>query len=382
MSQPRFFRLSGVTRRFAAALALGAVAACFAAPFSGLPAAAGERVVHIYNWSDYIDPAMLKKFTEETGIAVVYDTYDSNEIVESKLMAGKSGYDVVAPTGPALQRLIRAGVLRELDREKLPNLKHVWPEVAGRLAVYDPGNRYAVNYMWGTTGIGVNTQKVKQALGPDAQLDSLALLLDPQKARKLAACGVMVLDSAEDVLPATLRYLGRNPDSKDPADLQAAAEALGKVRGDIRKLHSSEYIAALANGDVCMVFGFSGDILQARQRAKEAGTGVDIAYILPREGAQMWFDNFVIPADAPHPEEAHAFINFMLRPDVAAANSNFIAYASGVGDARPMVKPELLNDPGVYPDSATMARLFTTISPDERAQRAITRLWTRFRSGR
>lgn len=367
------------SRRNLLAVAAGALA-CIATALA--PAAANDKVVNIYNWSDYIDPAMLKKFTDETGIRVVYDTYDNNEIIESKLLAGKSGYDVVVPTGPTVQRMIKAGVLKELDKSALPNLSHAWPEIAERLASYDPGNRHAINYMWGTTGLGVNVAKAREALGPDAPLDSLDLLMKPEFAGKLKSCGIMVLDAAEDVLPSVLRYIGRNPDSKSQEDLQAAAEALGKVRGDIRKLHSSEYIAALANGDICMAFGYSGDILQARRRAKEAKNGVDVAYVLPKGGAQMWFDNLAIPADAPHPAEAHAFINFMMRPDVAAANSNFISYASGNADARKLVKPELLNDPNVYPDAATMARLFTTTTPDERSQRAMTRLWTRVRSGR
>jgi len=374
-------RFASFNRRKLFTAAMGALALAVAgAP--GPARAADERVVNIYNWSDYIDPAMLKKFTEETGIRVVYDTYDNNEIIESKLLAGKSGYDVVVPTGPTVQRLIRAGVLKELDKAALPNLKHAWPEIAARLATYDPGNRHAVNYMWGTTGLGVNVAKARQALGPDVKLDSLDLLMKPELASKLKSCGIMILDAAEDVLPAALRHIGRDPDSKAPADLQAAAEALGKVRGDIRKLHSSEYIAALANGDICMAFGYSGDILQARRRAKEAKNGVEVVYVLPREGAQMWFDNFAIPVDAPHPAEAYAFINFMMRPDVAAANSNFTAYASGNGDARALVAPALLNDPNVYPDAATMTRLFTTTTPDDRSQRAITRLWTRLRSGR
>ncbi len=374
-------RFASFNRRKLFTAAMGALALAVAgAP--GPARAADERVVNIYNWSDYIDPATLKKFTEETGIRVVYDTYDNNEIIESKLLAGKSGYDVVVPTGPTVQRLIRAGVLKELDKAALPNLKHAWPEIAARLATYDPGNRHAVNYMWGTTGLGVNVAKARQALGPDVKLDSLDLLMKPELASKLKSCGIMILDAAEDVLPAALRHIGRDPDSKAPADLQAAAEALGKVRGDIRKLHSSEYIAALANGDICMAFGYSGDILQARRRAKEAKNGVEVVYVLPREGAQMWFDNFAIPVDAPHPAEAYAFINFMMRPDVAAANSNFTAYASGNGDARALVAPALLNDPNVYPDAATMTRLFTTTTPDDRSQRAITRLWTRLRSGR
>lgn len=382
MSSLRLSRALPVLQRTLAGIGLATLGVA-ATTLAVAPAVANERVVNIYNWSDYIDPAMLKKFTEETGIRVVYDTYDNNEIIESKLLAGKSGYDVVVPTGPTVQRLIRAGVLKELDRAAIPNLKHAWPEIAARLTSYDPGNRHAVNYMWGTTGIGVNLAKVREALGAGAPpIDGLDLLLKPDIISKLKSCGVMILDAPEDVLPAALRYLGRDPDSKAPADLQAAVDALGKVRGDIRKLHSSEYIAALANGDICMAFGYSGDILQARRRAQEAKNGVDIAYVLPKEGAQMWFDSFAIPTDAPHPAEANAFINFMMRPDVAAANSDFTSYANGNGDARQLVKPELLNDPNVYPDAATMARLFTTTTPDDRSQRSITRLWTRLRSGR
>lgn len=363
-----------------------ALAALGIALISGLAlataAAAQERVVNIYNWSDYIDPKVLDAFTKETGIRVVYDTYDNNEIVETKLLAGKSGYDVVVPSGPFLQRLTAAGAFQKLDRSKLPNYRNLWPEVMQRLAVFDPGNLYAVNYMWGTTGIGLNLRKVRERLGEGAPLNTWDVVLRPENAAKLKDCGIYMLDSPEDLFPGVLNYLGLNPDSKKPDDLQRAGDALFRIRGSIQKFHSSEYINALANGDICLAVGYSGDMIQARRRAEEAKNGVEIAYQIPREGALMWFDSFAIPADAQHVAEAHAFIDYMLRPEVAAANTNFVSYASGTLAARPLVRPEILNNPGIYPDEATFRRLFTNTAYDERAQRAVTRLWTRVKTGR
>ncbi len=344
-------------------------------------ALAQERVVNVYNWSDYIDPKVLEDFTKETGIKVVYDTYDNNEIVETKLLAGKSGYDIVVPSGPFLQRLIKANVFKKLDKAKLSNSTNLWPDIMQRLAVYDPGNQYAVPYMWGTTGLGVNVQKVKQALG-DVPLNTWDLLMKPEVSAKLKGCGIYVLDSPEDLFPGILNYLGVNQDSKKPEDLNRAGEALFKVRGNIQKYHSSEYINALANGDICLAVGYSGDIIQAKKRAEEAKNGVEVAYLVPREGALMWFDNLAIPADAKNVNEAHEFINYMMRPNVAAANSNFVAYASGNLAAKQSISPEILNNPGIYPDEATMKRLFTNTSYDERSQRTITRAWTRVKTGR
>jgi putrescine transport system substrate-binding protein len=344
-------------------------------------AGAQERVVNVYNWSDYIDPKVLEDFTRETGIKVTYDTYDNNEILETKLLAGKSGYDVVVPSGPFLQRLIRAGAFQKLDKAKLPNLANVWPEIAQRLQVYDPGNQYAVDYMWGTTGIGLNLAKVRQRLGSQ-QLNTWELLLKPEIAGKLKDCGVQVLDAPEDLFPNVLSFLGLNPDSKRVDDLQRAGDALFRVRASVQKFHSSEYINALANGDICMAVGYSGDMIQARKRAEEAKNGVEIAYQIPREGALMWFDSLAIPADAKHVAEAHAFIDFLLRPQIAAANSNFVAYASGNLPAKQFVRPDILNDASVYPDEATFKRLFTNTAYDDRAQRLVTRLWTRVKTGR
>lgn len=344
-------------------------------------ASAQQRVVNVYNWSDYVDPKALDEFTKTTGIKVVYDTYDNNEIVETKLLAGKSGYDIVVPSGPFLQRLIGAKVFRKLDKAKIPNLANAWPDIAQRLSVFDPGNQFAVNYMWGTTGIGINVKKVRDILG-DVPLNTWDLVLKPELASKLKACGIYMLDSPEDLFPGVLSYLGLNPDSKRADDLTKAGDALFRVRGNIQKYHSSEYINALANGDICVAVGYSGDMIQARKRAEEAKNGVEIAYIIPREGALMWFDSFAIPADAKNVAEAHEFINFMMRPEIAAMNTNFVSYASGNQAAKPLVKPEILNDPGIYPDEATFKRLFTNTAYDDRAQRTVTRLWTRVKTGR
>jgi putrescine transport system substrate-binding protein len=358
------------------------IVAAFAVLFALLAgAAAQERTVNVYNWSDYIDPKVLEDFTKQTGIRVVYDTYDNNEIVETKLLAGQSGYDIVVPSGPFLQRLITAGVFRKLDKSKLPNLQHMWPEVMGRLQAFDPGNAHAVNYMWGTTGIGINVKRVQQRLG-QAALNSWDIVMRPELVGKLKDCGVHMLDAPEDIVPGVLNYLGLNPDSKRNEDLTRAGDALFRIRGNIQKFHSSEYINALANGDICLAVGYSGDVLQARRRAEEAKNGIEVAYVIPREGALMWFDSFAIPADAKNVAEAHEFINYMMRPEVAAANTNFVSYASGNLPARKLVDRAILENPGVYPDEATFKRLFTNTAYDERSQRILTRLWTRVKTGR
>ena len=344
--------------------------------------AADERVLNIYNWSDYIDPTVLDAFSRETGIKVVYDTYDNNEILETKLLAGRSGYDIVVPSGPFLQRLVKAGVFLPLDKAKLKNIGNLWPEIANRLAVYDPGNAYAVDYMWGTTGIGFNLGAARERLGPNAALNTWAAILSPASANKLKDCGIMMLDSPEDLIPSLLPFFGAKADTKRWDDLTVVTDALYKVRGTVRKFHSSEYIQALANGDICVAVGYSGDVLQAKRRAEEAKNGVEIGYVVPKEGALMWFDAFAIPKDAAHPAEALTFIDYMMRPEVAAANTNFVAYASGNLAAKRLVKPEILGDPGIYPDEATMQRLAINTAWDDRTQRFVTRLWTRVRTGR
>jgi putrescine transport system substrate-binding protein len=359
-------------RRLALALALSLVAGF---------AAAQERVVNVYNWSDYIDPQVLADFTKETGIRVQYDTFDANETLETKLLAGQSGYDVVVPTAYFLERQIKAGVFRTLDKSKLPHIVNAWPEVSKRLAAYDPGNAHAVNYMWGTTGIGFNVKAMHERLGRSATIDSWDVVFKPELISKFKDCGVMMLDSVDDIVPAALHYLGLDPNSTRRQDLDKAAALLGKIRPAVRKFHSSEYINALASGEVCLVVGWSGDIKQAQKRAQEAKNGVDIGYVIPKQGAQMWFDNLAIPKDAPHPDEAYAFIDYLLRPEVAAKNSNVVAYANGNLASQKFVDKAVLDDPGVYPDAATMQKLYTVAARDQRAQRQLNRLWTRVKTG-
>jgi putrescine transport system substrate-binding protein len=269
----------------------------------GAAAHAEDKVVNVYNWSDYVDESVLADFTAKTGIKVVYDTYDSMETLEAKLYAGSSGYDVIVPTDRNLQRMIQAGILQKLDKSKLPNEAHQWDAIAKRLAAYDPGNQYAENYMWGTTGIGYNVDKIKKIM-PDAPVDSLKMIFDPKILSKFKSCGIDFLDSPDDLIPAALVYLGLPPNSKKPADLQKAGDLLSKVAPYVQKFHSSEYINALANGDICLAVGYVGDVLQARDRAAEAKNGVEIAYSIPKEGALMWLDAMAMPAGAPHRRRA------------------------------------------------------------------------------
>jgi putrescine transport system substrate-binding protein len=341
-----------------------------------------ERFVNVYNWSDYVAPGVLDDFTKETGIRVRYDTFDSNDTLETKLLAGKSGYDVVVPTAYFLERQIKAGVFQKLVKAKLPNLVNVWPVIAERLAVHDPGNQYAVNYMWGTVGIGFNAKKVREILGPEAAIDSWSFVFDPAKLAKFKDCGVHMLDSADDILPAALHDLGRNPNSVEPADLEAAAALVTKVRPFVRKFHSSEYLNSLASGEICLVVGWSGDVKQAQKRAAEAKNGVEIGYVIPKEGAQMFFDNLAIPKDARNVDEALAFINYLLRPDVAAKNTNFLSYANGNLASQTLIDPAILSDRTIYPDAAMMARLYTINAHDAKTTRLMNRLWTRIKTGR
>jgi putrescine transport system substrate-binding protein len=347
------------------------------------PAGAGpSRVVNFYNWSDYIEQGVLDDFTKETGIKVRYDTFDSNDTLEAKLLAGKSGYDVVVPSAYFLARQIQAGIFLRLDKEKLPNLVNAWPEITNRLASYDPGNQYAVNYMWGTTGIGYNVNAVRDILGANATIDSWDEVFDPARIAKFKNCGVHLLDSSDDVMSAALHYLHLDPNSIDPGDLQKAADLLVKVSPYVRKFHSSEYLNGLATGEICFVVGFSGDIKQAQRRAAEAKGGVAVGYAIPKEGAQLWFDNLAIPKDAPDTDEALALINYLLKPEVAARNTNFISYANGNLASQQFIDKAILNDRTVYPDAATFAKLYTISAHDQKTQRLINRLWTRIKTGR
>jgi putrescine transport system substrate-binding protein len=346
------------------------------------PANAGERTINFYNWSNYMAPGVLEDFTRETGIKVVYDTFDANETLETRLLAGKSGYDLVVPTAYFLQRQIKASVFQKLDKSKLPNLANAWPVVTARLAIYDPGNQYAANYMWGTTGIGYNVKIVQKILGPDAKIDSWDVVFKPENLAKFKDCGVHMLDSADDVFPAALSYLGLDPNSTKPADLERAADLIIKIRSSVRKFHSSEYLSALATGEICLVVGWSGDIMQARSRAAEAKNDIAIGYAIPKEGAQMFFDNFAIPADAKNVAEAYELINYLYRPEVAAKNSNFLSYANGNLASQKFVDPKILDDKNIYPDDATLAKLFVITARDPATQRVINRLWTKVKTGR
>jgi len=367
-------------RRAPAALVLSALALSLA--YATASAETPQRVLNVYNWSDYVDPAVLEEFKTKTGIKLNYDTFDSNDMLQTRLLAGRSGYDVVAPTGYFLERQIKAGIFQRLDKSKLPNLVHLWPEVSQRLAKYDPGNRFAVNYMWGTTGIGYNVGKARELLGPNARIDSWDAVFKPEQLARFKNCGIHMLDSSDDILPAALHHLGLDPNSTREADLQKAAALMTAIRPLVRKFHSSEYLNALAGGEICFVVGFSGDVKQAQKRAAEANRGVEIAYVIPNEGAQLWFDNLAIPRDAKNVAEAHEFINFLQTPEIAARNSNFISYANGNLASQKFINKEVLEDRMVYPDAAMMKRLYTVNAHDEATTRLLNRLWTRIKTGR
>ena len=317
-----------------------------AAAVVGTTSAFAEEV-RVYNWSDYIDEELLTKFEEETGIDLIYDVFDSNELLETKMLAGSSGYDVVVPTGYFLERQISAGAFQKLDKSKLPNIENMWDVIEERTIQYDPNNAYSVNYMWGTTGIGVNINKVKEVLGEDAAVNSLALIFDPANIEKLASCGVHILDAPTEMIPAALKYIGENPNAQDAETIEKAEPVLTAIAPYVQKFHSSEYINALANGDICVAFGWSGDVLQARDRAAEADNGVEIEYHIPKEGALMWFDQMAIPVDAPNPDGAHVFLNFIMAPENAAAASNYVYYANGNKASQELLNEDVIGDTAI-----------------------------------
>ena len=352
-----------------------------AAAFALTAATADAQEVRVYNWSDYIDEGLLTKFEEETGLKLIYDVFDSNEVLETKMLAGSSGYDVVVPSGTFLQRQIAAGAFQKLDKSKLTNIGNMWGVIEDRTEQYDPENAYSINYMWGTTGIGFNVGKVKEILGDDAPVDSLELVFNPANMEKLAACGVYFLDAPAEVIPAALKYIGEDPNSHDPDVIKKTEEVFMAVRPYIKKFHSSEYINALANGDICVAIGWSGDVLQARDRAAEADNGVEIAYNAAKEGAQMWFDQMAIPVDAPNAEGAHTFLNFIMDPENMAAASNYVYFANGNEASQPFLEEDVIGDPAIYPNAETLENLFTTTPYDAKVQRVVTRLWTKIKSG-
>jgi putrescine transport system substrate-binding protein len=342
--------------------------------------ASTEKVVNVYNWSDYIDPAVITAFEKQYGIRVNYDVYDSNEVLETRLLTGHTGYDVVVPSGPFLERQIQAGVYRTLDASLLPNLKNIDPHVARATALYDPGNRYGADYMWITSGPGYNAAMIRERM-PDAPTDSWRMFFDPAVVSKFQDCGVTIVDAPTEVVGTVLLYLGRDANSESPADLEAAARVLMAIRPFVRYVHSSRYIDDLANGEICLAFGWSGDVKQARNRAREAGKGIDIAYSIPKEGAVRNFDMLAIPADAPHPGNAHLFIDYLLRPEVAAQNSNLIKYANGNSASLPLLDADVRNDPGIYPPPAVLARLVPERAKSPQFTRLLNRMWTRFKTG-
>jgi putrescine transport system substrate-binding protein len=343
-------------------------------------AAGGGKVLNLFIWSDYLAPNSLPDFEKATGIKVNVAYYDSNETLETKLLAGASGYDIVVPTSSFFERQIKAGVYLALDKSKLPNLKNMDPTLMGLVARHDPDNAHGVIYMWGTNGIGYNEKMVK-ALMPDAPLDSWRLVFDPAVASKVSKCGISVLDTPADMVRLALSYLGRDPNSDKPEDIQAVEDMLLKIRPYIRNINSSEYIEALANGDLCIAVGYNGDVLQARDRAHEANKGVDIKFVVPKEGSILWFDMLAIPKDAPHPDSAYAFMNYMMDPKAVADVSNFKRFANANLAAQPFVLDAVKNDPAIYPPPDVRQTLKIQLSDSADETRVITRLWQKFKTG-
>jgi putrescine transport system substrate-binding protein len=343
--------------------------------------ASSAKVLNLYIWSDYLAPDTLSNFEKLTGIKVNVSYYDTNETLETKLLAGHSGYDVVVPTSSYFARQIKAGVYQRLDKSKLPNLKNLDPRLMARVQEFDPGNAHGVIYMWGSDGIGYNPKMVK-ALMPDAPVDSWRMIFDPTVAKKLSKCGISVLDTPADVERAVLSYLGRNPNSQSQADLDAAEAVLMKVRPYIRNINSSEYIQALANGDLCVALGYNGDVMQARDRAREAGNGIDVEYVVPKEGSVLWFDMLAIPKGAPHPASAYAFINYLMDPKVIAEVSNYKRYANANAAAQPYVHTDVKSNPAIYPTAEQIHDLAVQLADTSAHTRALTRMWERFKTGR
>lgn len=352
---------------------------------SGAPSAIGKEVLHVYNWSDYMDEGPggpVSVFEKQTGIDVTYDVFDSNEVLEAKLLSGKTGYDIVFPSNNFIGRQINAGVFKELDRSKLKNYKHLDKGILKVLEVVDPGNKFAIPYMWGSTGIGYNVKKVRAALGGKAPVDSWDLVFKPEYAAKLKDIGLVFLDDPSEILSPALHYLGLNPNSMDKKDYtDKVLPMLMKIRPYIKYFHSSQYINDLANGDIGVVVGWSGDILQARDRANEAGAGVEVAYSIPKEGAATWFDMIAIPADADNVDNAHKFLDFLMEPEVIAGITNYVSFPSANADAMPYVDEAIRNDKAIYPSAETMKGLFTMKVMPPKISRVRNRVWTKLKTG-
>jgi putrescine transport system substrate-binding protein len=375
--------------RFTTLVALGVLAACGSkqeAPSATDANGAAldtdpEKVVNVYNWSDYIEPDVISEFEAETGIKVNYEVMDSNELLETKLLAGRTGYDVVVPSASFLARQIQAGIYQKIDKSRLTNIGNLDPDLTRKIEAFDPGNEYSINYMWGTSGVAYNEGKINEVM-PGAPVDSFAMFYDPAVVSKFARCGVSILDAPSEVVGTVLMYLGKDANSESLEDLKAAEKVLMSIRPHIRLINSSKYIEDLANGEICLALGWSGDVLQARDRAEEAGKGITIKYAIPREGAVIFFDNLAIPADAGHVKNAHIFIDYLLRPEVAAKNSNFINFANSNAASWPLLDDEVKEDPGIYPTTEVMAKLVPDTPESAEFTRELTRTWTRFRTGK
>jgi putrescine transport system substrate-binding protein len=338
------------------------------------------KVLNLYIWSDYLAADTLSNFEKQTGIKVRVSYFDTNETLETKLLAGSSGYDVVVPTASYFERQIKAGVYLTLDKSKLPNLKNLDPQLMAKVALHDPGNAHGIIYTWGTNGIGFNEKMVKELM-PDAPLDSWRMVFDPAVASKVAKCGISVLDSPAEMLRAVYSYLGKDPNSQSPDDLLRAEGVLTKIRPYIRNINSSEYIEALANGDLCIAVGYNGDVLQARDRAHEANKGIEIKYVVPKEGSILWFDMLAIPKDAPDPDSAYAYLNYIMTPQVIADISNFKRYANANTASQPLLLPSVRDDPAIYPPPEQRQKLAVQLADSPDQTRAITRVWQKFKTG-
>ncbi|TNH83424.1 polyamine ABC transporter substrate-binding protein [Aeromonas sobria] len=360
----------------------GVIAASVALVMASTGAMAEEKVLHVYNWSDYIAPDTLDNFQKETGIKVVYDVFDSNEVLEAKLLAGSSGYDIVVPSNPFLAKQIKAGVFQKLDKSKLSNWQNMDPNLLKALEPSDPGNQYSIPYLWGTIGYAYNAEKVKAVLGADAPVNSWDLVFKPENMAKLKECGVSFLDSPTEMLPAALQYLGFKPDSQKPDELKQAEALFLSIRPYTAYFHSSKYISDLANGNLCVAVGYSGDLQQSKARAAEANNGVTLTYTIPKEGAGSFFDMIAIPADAKNAEAAHTFINYLMKPEVIASITNVVQFPNGNKAATPLVDEAIRTDPGIYPDAATLQKIYTFPDLPAKVQRVMTRSWTKIKSGK
>jgi putrescine transport system substrate-binding protein len=339
-----------------------------------------EKILNVYNWSDYTGASTIADFEARTGIKVHYDTYDSNEILETKMLTGRSGYDVVFPSAVPLARQVGAGAIGALDKSKLPNLAHMDAEVMRRVALNDPGNAHSIPYMWGTAGIGYNPAKVRKALGTD-RIDSWSALFDPAVASKLAKCGIAMMDVPEDTFMVARIYLGLDANSQDSGDLAAAEALLKRARPYYRYFNTSQLVNDLATGEVCVAFSWNGYIIQARDRGAAAADPVTIAYAIPKEGSFLWFDVAAMPADATHPGNAHAFLNYLMEPEVIAEVSNRIGYANGNRDALPLLDAKLRDDPAVYPPAELREKLHPDTAETPAYIREASRAWTRVKTG-